>query len=368
MATVPLTTLLSWAWIAHTIEVDNAVEAQGARHVGRLFRISLPMWANALRFVDEDGVTVGELRRRARADANLGGLERWGWIRVGEGTGGRREGYGTARGINDDTVLRPTRAGAYARRLTPKVVGEVEQRWRERFGEDVIEALSTRLAGRTGAPPMPWSPPEVHPSDGFFTHVVEAEPAEEGRAAAALPLAALLGQVLTSLTLDQELDALVSLPLALNVLRVVHGRSTAIRDLPARTGVSKEGIAMAVGFLQRRKFAAVSPNRLIDLLPRGRKALAGYQRRAGGSDRGGGGDRDGGGGGGGSGGAGELRGALDALLDQRQALSAAFEPPEGCWRGEKPYLAQTRRLLADPTGALAWHPMVLHRGGWPDAS
>jgi hypothetical protein len=62
-----------------------------------------------------------------------------------------------------------------------------------------------------------------------------------------------------------------------------------------------------------------------------------------------------------------LSGALEAVVAQRDALSAGLDPPEGCWRGDKPYLTQTQRLLADPTGALPWQPMVLHRGGWPDA-
>jgi hypothetical protein len=54
---VPLTTLLSWGWIAFTIEADNAFEAAGSERVGRLFRISLPMWANGLRFIGADGIT-----------------------------------------------------------------------------------------------------------------------------------------------------------------------------------------------------------------------------------------------------------------------------------------------------------------------
>src|SRR5262245_66657901 len=78
----PLTTLLSWTWIAFTIEVDNAVEAAGAERVGGLFRISMPMWANGLRFIEEEGVTVGDLHARAHAACNLGGLERWGWISI----------------------------------------------------------------------------------------------------------------------------------------------------------------------------------------------------------------------------------------------------------------------------------------------
>jgi len=69
----PLTTLLSRAWIAFTIEADNAVEAAGSERVGRLFRISLPMWANGLRFIDAEGITVGELRARPGPRATSAG-------------------------------------------------------------------------------------------------------------------------------------------------------------------------------------------------------------------------------------------------------------------------------------------------------
>ena len=63
-----------------------------------------------------------------------------------------------------------------------------------------------------------------------------------------------------------------------------------------------------------------------------------------------------------------LRAALDAVVSRREALAEGLVPPPGGWRGEKPYLAQTRRVLADPAAALPWQPMVLHRGGWPDGS
>jgi hypothetical protein len=65
---------------------------------------------------------------------------------------------------------------------------------------------------------------------------------------------------------------------------------------------------------------------------------------------------------------GTLRTAFDDVLRQTSALSAGLTPPPGCWRAATPYLAQTRRLLADPIGALPRHPMVLHRAGWPDGS
>jgi hypothetical protein len=77
---VPLPTLLSWAWIAHTIEVDNAFEAASRDRVGRAFRISLPMWTNGLRFIEEDGTTVAALRESAHAGCNIGGRRsRRGW-------------------------------------------------------------------------------------------------------------------------------------------------------------------------------------------------------------------------------------------------------------------------------------------------
>jgi hypothetical protein len=340
MAPTPLATLLSQTWIALAIEVDNTVEAAASERVGRLFRISLPMWTNGLRLIDEDGVPIGELRRRARAACNLGGLERWGWIAVGDG---RRAGYGTQRGLGPDTVVRPTRAGAYARRLWPRAVAEVERRWRERFGGQAVDTLRSELAPLT--PGMPWSPPEVGPADGFATHVVEGEAADgEG------PLAALLGQALTAVTLELERGAAVSLPLAADVLRAVGTETVAVRDLPARSGLAKEGIAMAVGYLGRHGLAVRDPPRAVALTARGTAALADYRRRAASDDLSG------------------LRAALGSVLAQRGALAAGLEPPPDCWRGEKPYVARTRRLLADPLAALPWQPMVLHRGGWPDAS
>jgi len=348
---VPLTTLLSWAWVAFTIEADNAVESAGSQHTGRLFRVSLAMWANGLRLIDEEGVTVDELHARARATGNIPGLERWGWISVGDVGPKRRDGYGSGRGVKGGTLLRPTRAGSYARRLWPATVSEVEQRWRVRFGSDVIGSLADALRPRAGA--MPWSPPVVHPSDGFFSHIVErpasGEQADEP-SRQDLTLAVLMGQALTALTLEQEQAAKVSLPLAADFLRVIADGTVRTRDLPALSGVSKEAVAMSVGFLKRRHLAEPVAGGSIKLTHLGLDALDGFRVRAARL-------KDS-----------ALRGALARLLARQEAVAAGLVPPDGCWRGEKPYLARTRRIMAGPTGALPWHPMVLHRGGWPDGS
>jgi hypothetical protein len=306
---VPLTTLLSWTWIAQTIEIDNALEQAASDRVGRHFRISLPMWTNGLRFIDDGGISVDALRRRTRAACNLGGLERWGWITVGDDTGTRRDGFGSGRGLKSDAIVRPTRAGRYARRRWPEMVDTVEARWRTRFGGDVIDRLRQALLDRD-AEGLPWSPPEVHPSDGFRTHVFAGDDADAER-----PLVALLGQALTRLTLDHELEAEVSLPLAANALRAIGGEAVRTRDLPRLTGLSKEGTAMSVSCLRRHDLAGSSiPGPAVRLTPRGLDALDAYRVR---SAR----PQDD-----------PRRGALEAVLTEREQLAAGLVPPAGGWR------------------------------------
>ncbi|WP_460520616.1 hypothetical protein [Flindersiella endophytica] len=348
LTNVPLTTLLSWVWIAHTIEADNAFEALASAQAGRAFRMSLPMWTNGLRFVSEDGVTVSELRGLARADCNLGGLERWGWMSVGDSSDAeRRPGYGSFRGINGNSVLRPTKAGSDARRLWPRVLGDVEQRWRARFGAEAVGALRHALLAHLPTTPMPWSPPEVTTTDGYLSQVVPGAAGEDDEQR---PLAALLGQVLTAYTLEHEQGAAVSLPLAANLLRAVGSGVVRLRDLPTLTGISKEGCTQAAGYLERNGLATPGPDRTVSLTPDGHDALDDYRRRAHAQPDGG-----------------RLHEALAPFVTQQDALTAGLVPPEGCWRGERPYLTRTKRLLENPIAALPWHPFVLARGAWPDA-
>ncbi len=107
---------------------------------------------------------------------------------------------------------------------------------------------------------------------------------------------------------------------------------------------------MAVGYLGRKGLAEFRPQRSVVLTGVGLSALSDYQARADIAE-----DQ-------------ALRAGLEAVVSQGEALAEGLVPPDGCWRSEKPYLAQTQRILADPAAALPWHPMVLHRGGWPDGS
>ena len=117
----------------------------------------------------------------------------------------RRDGYGSHRGVKRDTVVRPTRAGVYARKLWPGLLSDVERRWRVRFGSEVIDGLRDALLAVVTS--MPWSPPEVQPGNGFRTHIVAGDTLVDDP-----PLVALMGQVLTAFTLSHEMTAQVSLP------------------------------------------------------------------------------------------------------------------------------------------------------------
>ncbi len=88
----PLSTLLSQALVAFTIEYDNEFErrmphrttAHGAKGGARQgpWLVSLVLWFNCMRFVGDEGVTVAELTSRARTKTNLNGMSRWGYVVV----------------------------------------------------------------------------------------------------------------------------------------------------------------------------------------------------------------------------------------------------------------------------------------------
>ena len=78
----------------------------------------------------------------------------------------------------------------------------------------------------------------------------------------------------SSFTLEYEDESALSLAMSANVVRVLSADGIPVRDLPARSGVSKEAITAAVGFLQRNGYAAVEPDpasrsKLVRLTERG---------------------------------------------------------------------------------------------------
>ena len=159
---VPLPTLMSWAWCALAIEIDNEFERAMAEADRRpRFGVSLVMWTNFRRFVRPSGISVEHLTERAMVAnsvgrSTLGGLERWGYVTFGPTpAGARRDGFGSGRGIRSDMVVRCTRLGRHAQATWPDVARTVEERWRARFGAERVDALSRAVALAAGLVPPP---------------------------------------------------------------------------------------------------------------------------------------------------------------------------------------------------------------------
>ena len=142
---LPLTTLLAQALVAYTIEFDNEFEHRMPHRTSRdsssggPWLVSLVMWSNCMRFVDDDGITIRELERLARTKTNLDGMRRWGYITV-DGRAAK-----PARRPGPDSVLRATPAGRQARETWEPLFDEIQRRWRERFGSVEVGRLRTAL-------------------------------------------------------------------------------------------------------------------------------------------------------------------------------------------------------------------------------
>jgi hypothetical protein len=78
--------------------------------------------------------------------------------------------------------------------------------------------------------------------------------------AAMLPLSALLAKVSLVFAVQFERESQVSLAISANALGVLGAHAVQVRDLPRLTGVSKEGLSMALGFLELRALATVEPD------------------------------------------------------------------------------------------------------------
>ena len=363
MDPAPLSTLLSHALLTFTIELDNEFEHRLEESGERARVVSVVMWSNLLRFV-EDGMTVGELQEaaslpRARTLSTLGGMERWGYIRVGPETGTKRDGFGSARGLRGEWLVRPSGAGRAAAKIWPALFGEVDRRWAERFGRESIDALRESLAAIVDRldVELPEYVPIVDGRDGMRVGLAPLEP--RGASMPDSRLAVLLSRALLAYTIDFERESELSLPLSENVLRVLDEDGIAVRDLPLAAGVPKEATSMALTFLTRNDYAAVEAKtgrltpagrRARDSLPRLHADVEELWKARFGAAR-----------------VGQLRTALERVLGH-PLLARGLAPNAEGWRATKRYAAHTAAMLAEPRSALPRYPMVLHRGGWPDGS
>ncbi|MDQ6806372.1 MAG: MarR family winged helix-turn-helix transcriptional regulator [Actinomycetota bacterium] len=352
---VPLPTLLSQVLVAFTIEFDNEFEHQmphrttrGEAGDGRHgpWLASLVMWSNLMRFLGEEGAHVSVIED---AGGNLRGMERWGYVAVEPETddAGRQP-------RRRDAIVRPTRGGRAAQEVWRALFDVIEGRWHERFGERQIGRLREALGGLGGH--FDDQLPEYLPVLGFdlrarVPHLPVAPTPH---------LAALLSQVLLAFTLDFERESPIALAVSANLLRVLDEQGVRVRDLPRATGVSKEAIAMMAGALVRGGYAALeadpaaSMGKVVRLTPKGAVAQEVYLRLASEIEQ-----------------RWQQRYGDGTICEVREALEPLVGAPTGSrsllFDGLEPYPDGWRASVRLPE-VLPHHPMVLHRGGYPDGS
>lgn len=358
MTTPPeqLPSLLAQAYVAHTVEFDNLWEARLLkRGVAPRFLVSYALWANCMRHVPADGIAVEDLAAACgvwNGPVHLGRMEEW-W------------GYLTTT----DGIVRPSVGGTMALEAWEGLDDVVHGSWVERFGGERMDALVGALTAieRANDLDLPDTMPALGYADGYATPVPDGGPASPAGAAAE-NVGALLARVLLAFTLECEQGASVPVATAAVILGALDVEPVGIKELPALTAVRKEAIAPAIKFLDKRGFVATDgkgASMRVALAPDGVAARAARADRVAEVEqrwvaRHGSAVAD-------------LRTVLRSLYEPDgdgggPALGAGLVPPDRGWRAGKAYLAQTDLMIADPSIGLPRHPMLTHRGAWPDGA
>jgi DNA-binding MarR family transcriptional regulator len=315
------------------------------------------MWFNCMQFVGEDGVTVGELEQLARTPTNLDGMQRWGYIYLSPPHDEKRA------KPQSSWLIRATTAGRNAQEIWRPLVGTIEARWQDRFGKDEIDRLRKSLAAVTSK--LDPGLPDCLPILGYglapkLPRLKQKSVARDSAAIQKLPLPALLSKVLLAFALDFERESEVSLAISANILRLISDEGIRPRDLPQMSGISKEAIAMAAGFLKRHDYATEEPEspgsrtKLLKLTPNGRNAQSNYHTRLAAIEK-------------------HWRRqfgkeTIEELRESLEKLTGESTPEKSpLFRGLEPYPEGWRASIPRPT-RLPHFPAVLHRGGFPDGS
>jgi DNA-binding MarR family transcriptional regulator len=369
---VPLPTLLSHTLVAFTIEFDNEFEHQvphrttnhgstaGVRHAPWL--VSRVMWSNFLRYVPEEGTTIGELKRLLpMPDKSMQNWvtrmsQWWGYVAVEPKLAGN-----SSRRNSPDALVRPTAGGRKAIEVWRTLDKVIEDRWRERFGDDAINRLGESLSAIVSQIDLelPHGLPIL--GYGLYSQIPENTQSSPGESVIAkLPLASLLSQVLLWFAVEFERESPVSLAISANVLRLLSEEGARASDLPRLASVSKEVIATSLSFLTKRGYAAMKPTtaasraKVIVLTAKGRAAHVKYRELISDIEE-----------------RWQSRYGAKAVLNLRESLEQVADGPSGqnspLLGRLEPY-ANSWRASSPNLEGLPHYPMVLHRGGFPDGS
>jgi len=353
----PLSALLSQVLVAYTVELDNEFERGMLQsgHAGA--RLSLNVWLDLIRYLNATGISVGSLAKLSpmpapRMKLMLGCLERWRFIRFQSGEdANKRDGWGSARCIRANWIIRLTSMGSRAVEIWPPLLPEIENRWMARFGENTVTQIKTLLAAITS------------------------------QTEAALP--ALLSQAVHNFELEFDAESATPLALCASTLRVLGEAGVRLADIPRLTGSSPE--TSGLGW-QHKPYVRVERDpghtrgTFVFLTAKGIKAQHQYwhlvreiekrwEARFGAPV------------------IGQLLDSLLALFDYRDglAMKQGLEPPPGVARAGdlvpalgrrsagpaarqriRDLTAQTEEFLRDPAGALPHYPLWdMNRGFGP---
>jgi hypothetical protein len=345
----PIPTLLSHALVAMTIGLDNELEQRKAHRTTMGLKrgltadgpwlVSWSSWANLLRFVPPEGISLHDLRACPGVSGrDLGGknpgLIRWGYVTLN---------CGLVRPTND---LREA-----SEMIFPRLPDLVEAKWADRLGSGAVDQLKEVL-GELLSQVDQRLPHYLPQADNLmWTRWGPMAPREE--AIGDLKLVDRLAQALLLYALAHESASEVPLTMAANLVRVIADEGAPKADLVRRSGISKEAMGFLTGWRQRPRLCVESAGNLT-LTAAGRSAKTDYETLTRTIEQSWAEQF-------GAGVTGRLRSALeqvvvDTTLD-RSPLAQLVKAPEGCWRSW---------VKAPET--LPHFPMILHRGGYPDGS
>jgi hypothetical protein len=374
-AAAPLSTLLSQVLVAHTIEFDDLAEqrvfhgttvgGRAAMAAGGVWFTSRVMWTNFVRYMDRAGRPVREVQELACLSENaiksrLHHLEWWSYLTFARDPKDTR-----AKPRYLDQLVQLTPNGESAGKSWAPIAGEIDARWISRFGKAKVESVvrALRRIVTELAIDLPDYMPVVDYGDGMRATLVMPATTPARAPVSKLDLSDLLSRVLLALTLAFESESAdVSLTAAANVLRVIDNSGTWLKELPARAGVVKEGQAALVNFLQKKSYLSIGaePAKTVALTAKGKKARDEYPKRVAAIEKRWAAEV-------GSPTVDALRKGLDAILDHPKFVDGVT-PHNGGWRLDKRYAALTNAMLAEPRATLPHHPMITHRGGFPDGA
>ena len=348
--------MLSQLLVAFTIEHDNEWEFRYWINADPApFRTSLVMWANFLRFVREGGITVQDISQKAgyppgKLHPSLAGMLRWRYVDIDSKN---------PKKPKPNDIIQLTKAGKLSAEAWKPLVGEIEDRWVLRFGRFNVTQLKQTLVSivSTFDQPLPHYFPVLDHLKGMRV-LNPNQPDSEPPESLALPY--LLSQASHLFSLQAEQSSDISLAIRSNVLRVLDLQPTAKKELPRLSGISKEAIAMSLTYLKKHDLALEEPlqterGKAVRLTDRGNLEKQKYhtivdsveknwQKKMPAKQFA------------------DLHSTLESFVQYEQGqdsqlFQGLIPPSPNLWRANVP-----KPII------LPHHPMVLHRGGWPDGS